>query len=448
MVIRQFLKKPKAGLYIEDFTVAHPPEATQCCHQETFNKMANSGFFRDDISVFQGKMLERAGLGDKTYVPPCIRNMSPSREGAYEELEMTVLPCIDEILQRNKMAPKDIDFLVVNCSLFCPTPSISAWIVNHYKMPSKVRTFQIGGMGCSASLIGVDLVKELLAAHPDKKALLISTENISMNWYAGNQHSMVLQNALFRMGGAAILFTGRKTNKSRYNLKTLVRTHHGRKQESYDCVVQKTDDEGNLGVHLTKNVPSAAGKAITENISVLGRSALPLSEKAKFALSFINQKVFGAKTVYTPNFKKAFSNVCIHTGGRAVIDTVQKNLSLSDADVEASRATLYRYGNTSSSSVWYELAYHEEHRAVKRGSVVWQVAFGSGFKCNSAVWTALKGCEKRRHVFDAHEPGWTYNKDLEGYGKAPTIVFEGKYGEIVKEHRARKAAEAKKAAQQ
>ncbi len=63
------------------------------------------------------------------------------------------------------------------------------------------------------------------------------------------------------------------------------------KLESYDCVVQKTDDEGNLGVHLTKNVPSAAGKAITENISVLGRSALPLSEKAKFALSFINQKV-------------------------------------------------------------------------------------------------------------------------------------------------------------
>lgn len=47
-------------------------------------------------------------------------------------------------------------------------------------------------------------------------------------------------------------------------------------------------------------------------------------------------------------------------------------------------------GNTSSSSTWYELAYTEAKGRVRRGHRVWQIAFGSGFKCNSAVWQALR----------------------------------------------------------
>jgi 3-ketoacyl-CoA synthase len=80
--------------------------------------------------------------------------------------------------------------------------------------------------------------------------------------------------------------------------------------------------------------------------------------------------------------------VCIHTGGRGVIDAIEQQLALSPGLVEPSRAALYRYGNVSSSSVWYVLAFIESQRGVKRGDRVWQLAFGSGFKCNSAVWVA------------------------------------------------------------
>lgn len=55
---------------------------------------------------------------------------------------------------------------------------------------------------------------------------------------------------------------------------------------------------------------------------------------------------------YIPSFEGAFQHVCIHTGGRGVIDAIEKALQLPGDRMEASRATLYRYGNISSASTW------------------------------------------------------------------------------------------------
>merc|ERR1712159_325632 len=96
--------------------------------------------------------------------------------------------------------------------------------------------------------------------------------------------------------------------------------------------------------------------------------------------------------VHVPDFKKAVQHFCIHAGGRAVIDGIKENLKLSDKQVEPSVSTLYNYGNASSSSIWYELAFIEKAKdgaqKLRSGDRVLQLAFGSGFKCNSAVWVA------------------------------------------------------------
>jgi len=71
---------------------------------------------------------------------------------------------------------------------------------------------------------------------------------------------------------------------------------------------------------------------------------------------------------------------------------IEKNMKLEKFHTEPSRMALLNYGNTSSSSIWYEMEYimnEQKSNPLKKGHRVMQVAFGSGFKCTSGVWLKL-----------------------------------------------------------
>lgn len=308
---------------------------------------------------------------------------------AREEAQDIIFSAMDSLFNKTGLKPKDIDILIVNCSLFSPTPSLSAMVINKYKLRSNIKSFNLSGMGCSAGLISIDLARDLLQVHPNSNAVVVSTEIITPNGYEGKERAMLVANCLFRMGGAAILLTNRRWERRRakYRLVHVVRTHKGADDRSYRCVMEEEDSEGYVGISLSKDLMAIAGEALKSNITTTGPLVLPASEQLLFLLTLIGRKIFKLRwKPYIPDFKQAFEHFCIHAGGRAVIDELQKNLELSAEDVEASRMALHRFGNTSSSSIWYELSYIEAKGRMKKGDRIWQIAFGSGFKCNSAVW--------------------------------------------------------------
>ncbi|XP_021746293.1 3-ketoacyl-CoA synthase 11-like [Chenopodium quinoa] len=390
-----FLTRP-SPVYLVNFSCYKPDDARKCTRQIFMDRSHSIGTFTKENLEFQRKILERSGLGEDTYLPESVLLDPPNvcMQEARKEAEMVMFGALDELFAKTNVKPKDIGILVVNCSLFNPTPSLSAMIVNHYKMRGNIVSYNLGGMGCSAGLISIDLAKHLLQVHPNSYAVVISTENITLNWYFGNERSMLVSNCLFRMGGAAILLSNKRSDRwrSKYQLVDTVRTHKGSDDKCFTCVTQEEDSQGKVGVALSKDLMAVAGDALKTNITTLGPLVLPVSEQLLFFATLIGKKVLKMKLKpYIPDFKLAFEHFCIHAGGRAVLDELEKNLQLSDWHMEPSRMTLNRFGNTSSSSLWYELAYSEAKGRVKRGDRIWQIAFGSGFKCNSAVWRALRG---------------------------------------------------------
>ncbi|XP_057504935.1 3-ketoacyl-CoA synthase 11-like [Actinidia eriantha] len=389
-----FLTRPHP-VYLVNFSCYKPEDARQCTRQIFMERSRSTGSFTEENLQFQQKILERSGLGETTYLPEAVLRVPPNpcMAEARKEAEAVMFGAIDELLAKTHVNPKYIGILVVNCSLFNPTPSLSAMIVNHYKLRGNIVSYNLGGMGCSAGLISIDLAKDLLQVHPNSYALVVSMENITLNWYFGNERSMLVSNCLFRMGGAAILLSNKRSDwcRSKYQLVHTVRTNKGSDDKCFSCVFQMDDSNGKVGVSLSKDLMAVAGDALKTNITTLGPLVLPMSEQLLFFATLVSKKLLRMKIKpYIPNFKLAFDHFCIHAGGRAVLDEIEKNLQLSDWNMEPSRMTLYRFGNTSSSSLWYELAYTEAKGRVKRGDRTWQIAFGSGFKCNSAVWKALR----------------------------------------------------------
>nr|XP_010932594.1 3-ketoacyl-CoA synthase 5-like [Elaeis guineensis] len=399
-----FTSRPRT-IYLVDFACYKPPTSCRFPISKFMNHSKQIEDFEPSSIEFQRKILERSGLGEDTSLPPAHHAIpfTPTMAKSREESELVIFSIVDSLFQKTKVKPRDIDILVVNCSLFAPTPSLSAMIVNKYKMRSNIRSYNLSGMGCSAGIISIDLARDELLVHANSYALVVTTEIITEHWYTGNRRSMLLANCLFRMGGAAVLLSNkrREATRAKYELLHVVRTHKGADDRAYRCVYQEEDGEKKIGVSLSRDLTEIAGGALKANITTIGPLVLPLSEQVLFFVNKVGRRFANPKwRPYVPDFTKAFEHFCIHAGGRAVIEELGTKLRLSEEQTEASRMTLHRFGNTSSSSPWYELGYVEAKGRMRKGDRVWQIGLGSGFKCNSAVWRC------RRSVGREEEGVW------------------------------------------
>uniref|UniRef100_A0A2N9GPD9 Protein kinase domain-containing protein n=1 Tax=Fagus sylvatica TaxID=28930 RepID=A0A2N9GPD9_FAGSY len=201
---------------------------------------------------FQLRILERSGLGEETCLPPASHYIppKPTMEDARSEAELVIFSAMDSLLKKTRLNPKDIDILIVNCSLFSPTPSLSAMV------------------------------------HSNSNAVIVSTEILTPNYYQGNERAMLLPNCLFRMGGAAILLTNRSSERRRakYRLVNVVRTHKGADDKAYRCVYEEEDKDGKVGTSLSKDLMAIAGEALKSNIT-----AVPVAIDRNRILSISNE---------------------------------------------------------------------------------------------------------------------------------------------------------------
>ncbi|KAL7720053.1 3-ketoacyl-CoA synthase [Entamoeba marina] len=388
-----YIAKRKRQVLLVDFATFKGEDKLKATQQDVEDIIVKSGLFEQEYIDFQKKLLYRTGLGDETYLPrpfheyPFESTMALSRE----ECEVVIKNCCDQLFAQTGIDPtKDIDIVICNCSLFNPTPSISAMLMNMYKIKQTCKNYNLSGMGCSAGLVSVDLAKDLLQVYPNINVLVFSTENITQNWYDGKVKGMLISNTLFRMGGAALLMSNKRSwrKHAKFELLTTVRIHHGKYDDSYKSVFQFEDEQDKVGVKIGRDLLKCVTRALVQNMNILMPQVVTYRDMINFVIFMVKQKMgkIPKGEQFKPNFREALQAYCIHAGGRAIIDGLQVNMGLTDEDCMPSRATLHRFGNTSSSSVWYEMKFIERTEILKKGDKVWQVAFGSGLKCNSCIW--------------------------------------------------------------
>ncbi|XP_022764561.1 3-ketoacyl-CoA synthase 19-like [Durio zibethinus] len=343
-----------------------------------------------------------AGIGEETYGPKNViagTEQSPNFSDALSEIDDIVFGTLDNLFAKTGVSPSEIDILVVTVSMISSAPSLPARVINRYKMREDVKVFNLTGMGCSASVIAVDLVQHLFKTYKNAYAVIVSSESLSPNWYCGKERSMMLPNILFRLGGCSLLLTNKRSlrHQALLKLKHSVRIHAGANDEAYGSCTRIEDAQGYCGFFLTKSLPKAAGKAVTMNLRVLVPKILPLRELVRYAIASYWRSKSKTSTPEAAgaslNLKSGIEHFCIHPGGRAVIDAMGRSLGLNECDLEPTRMALHRFGNTSAAGIWYVLSYLEAKKRLKKGDRVLMISLGAGFKCNNCVWEVMKNCE-------------------------------------------------------
>jgi 3-ketoacyl-CoA synthase len=177
----------RSRTYLIDFSCLKPAKHLRLPVSGLLEHMNLIERFDKKSIAFMSSVVTYSGIGDETYLPPALHliPVSPTHEDAMQESHMLLFPVLDELFAKIEVLPQEIDLLVVNCSGFCPSPSLSSIIVNQYNMRIDVKSYNISGMGCGAGVIGVDIAKRFLETRQAKSyALVVSTEITSIGWYA------------------------------------------------------------------------------------------------------------------------------------------------------------------------------------------------------------------------------------------------------------------------
>lgn len=391
-----------ADISLVDFACLKPPRRLRIPIPGLLEHLRLIGCFDDGSVEFMSKVIEACGMGNETYFPPSLHYIPPSatHADAVQEARMLFFPTLDELFAMTGVPPSAVGALVVNCSGFCPAPSLTAVITNHYRMRSDVKTFNLCGMGCAAGVIGVDVARGVLRTHDIEYAIVVSAEIVTVGWYSGKDHCKLLLNCFFRTGCAAALLSNTTTVAAppKYRLVTLTRTNRTADDVSYMSAAREEDEEGITGFSIGRGLGGVAHDLLRAHLLALGPAILPWHEKLRYAAALLLFRHRQRKKLPDddcnapkPNFLTAARHFCLPSSGKPMIRRLAEGLGRGEREAEAALMTFHRFGNQSAASLWYQLAYHEAKGRVRRGDRVWQLGMGSGPKANSAVWERVRG---------------------------------------------------------
>ncbi|GFH15283.1 predicted protein [Haematococcus lacustris] len=225
------------------------------------------------------------------------------------EAKLVLVGAFEGLLAKTGLAPADIDILVTTCSIYCPTPSLASMLINHFKMRPGIQSYSLNGMGCANGVVAINLIRDLLQAHPNSNAVFLTTEITTPAFYRGKDKSRLVTNVLFRMGASAMLFSNKRrwAGRAKYRLLHCIRTHTGARDTAYRCIAYGPDDEGHNGVSLGVNVVDEASHALTNAMTRVAPHILSWGQILAYLLNTGHKQLAKlAGLPRPPTFKPAF----------------------------------------------------------------------------------------------------------------------------------------------
>lgn len=282
--------------------------------------------------------------------------------GANKLFRTLGLPLIEraarQAIEQAGLVPSDIDFLFFTTVTGVGAPSLDVELAQVMGFRSDIKRVPSFGLGCVAGASALARVADLLAGHPDARALVVSIElcSLTIQW---DDRSManIVGTGLFGDGAAAVVMVGANHSK-----KAFARVLGSRSALYPDSLESIGWNIGSFGFRLmlTAAVPELIDGHLAADVN-------QLLEDHGLTRSDIHAWL-------------------AHPGGPRVLEAFSEAIGLEPGDLATSWDVMADVGNLSSSAVLHVLARHERYQAGQKG-VLFAVGPGVSVELVLVEWT-------------------------------------------------------------
>jgi len=249
--------------------------------------------------------------------------------------------------------PKTITHLItVSCTGFS-APGFDFHLVKEFELSPAIHRFHLGFMGCFAAFPAMKLAKSLVQSTPGAQVLIVDVEACTLHFQKEFQLDVVVANALFADGAAAVLVSA---------------------------------DEGPLQLHDFRShiIPGSEN----DMAWIIGETGfdMKLSSYVPRLIEGNIQAILDRLFADSGWSREALKLWAVHPGGRAILDKTAQVLGLTHNELDVSYDVLRRFGNMSSVTIFFVL---QEILNRKLKGKLFACAFGPGLTVESGFLEAV-----------------------------------------------------------
>lgn len=220
-------------------------------------------------------------------------------------------------------AAGEVDILVTVSSTGIATPTLEAQAKGRMGFRDDCLRVPLFGLGCAGGVSGLNVARELAAAKPDAKVLLVVVETCTLSFRkARPKKADIIATILFGDGAAAVALNGRDSG---------IRVERG---------ASKTWDD---------TLPIMGWEVDEDGLAVVFDRSIP---------DFVAEEMRGAADAACAAMgitRETLGRLVSHPGGAKVVDALETSLELGQGTLDVERDVLRDYGNMSAPTVLFVL---------------------------------------------------------------------------------------------
>ncbi len=310
------------------------------------------------IPDFDNKKSEDNFFNEKQPIPTVEKRLGAFKKHASKLAIDAILASLKKLNTTvAKFVPTHL--ITVSCTgLYAP--GLDAEIMQQLNLPNDIFHTAINFMGCNAAFPALKIADMVAKTDQNAKVIVVCVELCTLHFQPKDDSDNLLANTIFGDGAAAVI---------------VVPDSFATPKNQTGIIIN-----GFYSLLLNRGMDLMAWNITPLNFEMVLDSRVPefIGEEAKEIVLKA-----GKKFNITPS---QVGKWAIHPGGKKILDTLKKQLSLTESEMQYSYKVLANYGNMSSPTILFVLneimqAEHKPHETI------FSIGFGPGLSIETALFT-------------------------------------------------------------